>query len=70
MALRKDNGADMTLDEAMRRCGGWSIDPASGGVVTIDGVAISVSDPDAGWIASGGTADQREAALLICREWL
>lgn len=60
----------MTLDQALERCTGWDIDPASGGVVTIDGVAILVSEPDAGWVASGGTADQREAALLICREWL
>lgn len=60
----------MTLSEAMQRCEGWSVDPASGGVVTIDWVDILVSDPDAGWVASGGTADQREAALLICREWL
>jgi hypothetical protein len=60
----------MTLDQALDRCSGWDIDPASGGVVTIDGVAILVSEPDAGWVASGGTADQREAALLICREWL
>ena len=60
----------MTLDQALERCTGWDIDPASGGVVTIDGVAILVSEPDAGWVASGGTADQREAALLICHEWL
>jgi len=60
----------MTLDQALERCSGWHIDPATGGVVTIDGVNILVSDPDAGWVATGGTADQREAALLICREWL
>jgi hypothetical protein len=60
----------MTLDEAMSRCSGWSIDPESGGVVTIDGVDIQVSDPEAGWSASGGNADQRAVALVICREWL
>ena len=68
--MRKDHGADMTLDQALERCNGWDIDPASGGVVAIDGVDILVSEPDSGWVASGGTADQREAALLICREWL
>ena len=60
----------MTLAQALVLCNGWNVDPASGGVVTIEWVDILVSDPDGGWVASGGTADQREAALLICREWL
>lgn len=66
----------MTLDQAMQRCGGWDIDPATGGVVTIDGVEVHVSDPDAGWVIAPSpsgpepTAEQKEAALIICREWL
>lgn len=70
MANRQNHGADMTLDQALIMCSGWDVDPVSGGVVEFDGVDVRVSDPDAGWVASGGTADQREAALLICREWL
>jgi hypothetical protein len=66
----------MTLSQAMARCGGWDIDPASGGTVTIDGVKVNVSDPDAGWVIAPHpegpepSADQKAAALLICREWL
>jgi hypothetical protein len=66
----------MTLSQAMARCGGWDIDPASGGTVTIDGVKVNVSDPDAGWVIAPHpdgpepTADQKAAALVICREWL
>tara|TARA_B100000085_G_scaffold257637_1_gene259090 strand:- start:586 stop:786 length:201 start_codon:yes stop_codon:yes gene_type:complete len=66
----------MTLDQALTRCGGWDVDPASGGTVTIDGVKVNVSDPDAGWVIAPHpdgpepTADQKAAALVICREWL
>ena len=60
----------MTLNDAMQRCSGWEIDPTSGGVVTIDGVNVLVSDPASGWVAMNGTADQQQAALIICREWL
>jgi hypothetical protein len=66
----------MTLDQALDRCSGWDIDPATGGVVTIEGVDVHVSDPDAGWVIAPNpsgpepTAEQKEAALLICREWL
>ena len=66
----------MTLSQAMARCGGWDIDPASGGTVTIDGVKVNVSDPDAGWVIAPNpagpepSADQKAAALVICREWL
>jgi len=66
----------MTLSQAMARCGGWDVDPASGGTVTIDGVKVNVSDPDAGWVIAPHpdspepTADQKAAALVICREWL
>jgi hypothetical protein len=52
----------------MARCGGWDIDPASGGVVVVDGVEVHVSDPGAGWVIA--PTDQKAAALVICREWL
>ena len=66
----------MTLSQAMARCGGWDIDPASGGVVVVDGAEVHVSDPGAGWVIAPNpagpepTADQKAAALVICREWL
>lgn len=66
----------MTLSQAMARCGGWDIDPASGGTVTIDGVKVHVSDPGAGWVIAPNpagpepSANQKAAALVICREWL
>ena len=66
----------MTLSQAMARCEGWDVDPASGGTVTIDGVEVHVSDPGAGWVIAPNpagpepSADQKEAALIICREWL
>jgi|31_taG_2_1085359.scaffolds.fasta_scaffold24909_2 hypothetical protein len=60
----------MTLAEALVLCNGWNVDPASGGVVTIEWVDVLVSNPAGGWVAINGTAEQQEAALLICREWL
>ena len=66
----------MTLNQALILCSGFDVDPASGGLLTIDGVDVHVSDPDAGWVIAPNpsgpepTADQQEAALLICREWL
>ena len=66
----------MTLNQALILCNGFDVDPASGGVLTIDGVEVHVSDPGAGWVIAPNpagpepSADQKAAALVICREWL
>jgi hypothetical protein len=66
----------MTLNQALILCNGFDVDPTSGGVVVVDGVEVHVSDPDFGWVIAPHpsgfepSADQKAAALLICREWL
>jgi hypothetical protein len=66
----------MSLNQALILCSGFDVDPASGGLLTIDGVDVHVSDPDAGWVIAPNpsgpepSADQKAAALVICREWL